>query len=601
VTGFLNKVPNVALPAFAMFISICGLAVSQQPVPASVQGLVIETGTNQPLGGAIVELRPAAGGPVVDSISTNADGGFVFPAVRPGPYRLFAMRPGYVKTEYGQRQASGPSLLLPLAPGQRAADVRLIMTPGGVISGRVTENGQPVGIADVFAIRVAYYEGQVFPTPVLSTKTNDLGEYRIFWVPPGRYYIATMINDFANNSPYFLNPEGENNTLFSTRFPMRAVLNRAIGSGAGDNAMHVPTFFPGTVNPDAAIEIDLRAGAEARNIDISAPALPVRHVRGRVMGMPADPRGQPTQANIRLVPLNIATALGSITIGTPGGSVQPNGLFDLERVFPGSYAVIAAAGGLTASVPLELRDSDANNVVINLIAGLSITGKVTIERPTALNPDPAMAALRVSLIADPITPGASSFNGTVTPDGTLRIPPNANAAGILSGSYRVVVQPILQPRTEPGRPLPTLPPPLQNAYIKSIRLGERDVMYDGLALQNQPQELLEIVIGTNPGSIEGRVINEQRRPAGAVWMALIPETKLRFRFDHKYTSTDDQGRFEIGSVPPGEYKLFAWEEMEKLGWQEPSIVRPYEGRGTLVRIEEGKKTTVEIPSIPAGN
>jgi Carboxypeptidase regulatory-like domain len=602
VVKHMKSLSSNTFIAFLIVLSICGYSVSQQPAPASLQGVVVEAATNKPLANAAVELRPSAGGAVVDSITTGADGAFVFPAVKPGPYRLSAMRPGYVKTEYGQRQAGGPSLILPLAPGQRVADARLIMTPGGVISGRVTEKGQPVGIADVFAIRVAYYEGQIYPTPVLSAKTNDLGEYRIFWLPPGRYYVATMINDFASNSPVFLNPEGDNGlSAFGTRFPMRAVLNRAIGSGAGDDAMHVPTFFPGTVNPDVALQIDLRAGAEARNIDINSPALPVRHVRGAVMGMPAGPRGEPIRPNVRLVPLDMATALGSATVGLPEGITEANGLFDLERVPPGSYAAIASAGGLTASVPLEVRDRDANNVVINLGSGLSLNGKITIERPAPLSPDPVMAALRVSLISEPLTPGSPSFNASVAPNGLLRIPQNANAAGILSGNYRVVVQPILQPRSEPGRPIQVLPPALQNTYVKSIRLGDRDVMADGLPLQNQVQESLEIVVGTNPGSVEGRVLNDQRQPAGAVWVALIPESKLRFRLDHKFTSTDAEGRFEIGSVPPGEYKIFAWEDIEKLGWQEPSVVRPYEGRGVVVRVEEGKKTTVDVTSIPAGN
>jgi hypothetical protein len=582
-------------------LCVCPYAVSQQPPPASLQGIVVEEDSNRPLGNATVELRPATGGAIIDSITTGADGVFVFPAVRPGQYRLSAMRPGHVKSEYGQRQAGGPSLILPLAPGQRVANARLIMTPGGVISGRVTEKGQPVGIADVFAIRVAYYEGQVYPTPVLSAKTNDLGEYRIFWLPPGRYYVATMINDFASNSPVFLNPEGDNSaSAFSTRFPMRAVLNRAIGSGAGDDAMHVPTFFPGTINPDAAAQIDLRAGSEARNIDINSPALPVRRVRGVVMGAPADPRGQPMITRISLAPLNIATALGSLTVGTPSGETNAAGQFDLTRVPPGSYALIASAGPLMSSTPLEVRDSDPN-VVVNLRAGLSLNGKVTIERAVPQSPDPTMAALRVRLITDPMTPGAPTFNTNVAPDGTVRIPANPNTGGILAGNYRVVVEPILQPRSEPGRILPPLPGPLQNAYVKSIRLGDRDVLNDGLPLHGQFQEPLEIVVGTNPGSIEGRVLNEQRQPAGAVWVALLPESKLRFRMDHKFASTDAEGRFEIANVPPGEYKVFAWEEIERHGWQEPNLVRPYEGRGLTVRIEEGKKASVDVTSIPAGN
>jgi hypothetical protein len=33
----------------------------------------------------------------------------------------------------------------------------------------------------------------------------------------------------------------------------------------------------------------------------------------------------------------------------------------------------------------------------------------------------------------------------------------------------------------------------------------------------------------------------------------------RRRLDHKFASTDADGKFEMTGVPPGDYKVFAWE------------------------------------------
>jgi hypothetical protein len=81
----------------------------------------------------------------------------------------------------------------------------------------------------------------------------------------------------------------------------------------------------------------------------------------------------------------------------------------------------------------------------------------------------------------------------------------------------------------------------------------------------------------------------------------MPDHEFRFRVDHRFISTDAEGRFQLPSVPPGDYKIYAWEDVERLAWQEPRFMRNYESRGTPLRVSEGQKTTIEIPVIPAQN
>jgi len=45
--------------------------------------------------------------------------------------------------------------------------------------------------------------------------------------------------------------------------------------------------------------------------------------------------------------------------------------------------------------------------------------------------------------------------------------------------------------------------------------------------------------------------------------------------------------------------LYAWEDIEKLAWQEPRLMRPFESRGTAIHIDEGRKTTIEFTAIPS--
>ena len=99
----------------------------------------------------------------------------------------------------------------------------------------------------------------------------------------------------------------------------------------------------------------------------------------------------------------------------------------------------------------------------------------------------------------------------------------------------------------PGKCWDIMSKPRLNVYVKSIRLGDADVLNDGLHLDSQPRQELVIVLGANPGILEGRVINARRQPIPRATVVLIPEGGIRFRVDHKFTSTDASGRFRPSS------------------------------------------------------
>jgi len=51
---------------------------------------------------------------------------------------------------------------------------------------------------------------------------------------------------------------------------------------------------------------------------------------------------------------------------------------------------------------------------------------------------------------------------------------------------------------------------------------------------------------------------------------------------------------------PGDYKLFAWEEIEPFAYNDPDVLRRYEEVGIPLKVSEAAKLTVEAKMIPAG-
>ena len=80
----------------------------------------------------------------------------------------------------------------------------------------------------------------------------------------------------------------------------------------------------------------------------------------------------------------------------------------------------------------------------------------------------------------------------------------------------------------------------------------------------------------------------ERSPSPCSTVVLIPEGGIRFRVDHRFTVTDASGRFRIERIPPGDYKVFAWKNIENGAWQDPDFVRPYESSGKLIHIKEAQ-------------
>ena len=124
--------------------------------------------------------------------TTDDLGKFVLRDVDEGSYRLFVARNGFVRGEYGQRSVNRPGTVITVRAGQQITDVAFRLIPASTISGRVMDStGEPLAAVTVQALRSTYdATGKRTLQPVGTAKTNDLGEYRIYWINPGRYFIS---------------------------------------------------------------------------------------------------------------------------------------------------------------------------------------------------------------------------------------------------------------------------------------------------------------------------------------------------------------------------------------------------------------------------
>jgi hypothetical protein len=110
---------------------------------------------------------------------------------------------------------------------------------------------------------------------------------------------------------------------------------------------------------------------------------------------------------------------------------------------------------------------------------------------------------------------------------------------------------------------------------------------------------LSVVLSPNGGRIEGIVVNDRRQPVAGIEAVLVP-ARQPARVDlYKTAITDSSGAFTFHGIPPGDYKVFAWEAIESFGYFDENLLRQSDPQGAAVRVEESARQQVEVRIIPA--
>jgi len=90
----------------------------------------------------------------------------------------------------------------------------------------------------------------------------------------------------------------------------------------------------------------------------------------------------------------------------------------------------------------------------------------------------------------------------------------------------------------------------------------------------------------------------QQQPASGTTVVLVHDDTSRYRVGEKATTADATGNFKFEGIAPGNYKLFAWERIDRNAWNDPAIMQEYERSSTPLHVEAGAKATVELRAIP---
>src|SRR6185369_11495171 len=133
-------------------------------------------------------------------------------------------------------------------------------------------------------------------------------------------------------------------------------------------------------------------------------------------------------------------------------------------------------------------------------------------------------------------------------------------------------------------------------YTKSARLGAIDALNPPFRIDG-PGEF-DVTLSPNAGSIDATVINKEGKTVSDATIVLVPDPPRRQRFDLYYVAgSDPNGRLHLDGIAPGDYRVFAWDDVPGDAWQDADFIRSYEDRGKPVHITEGGNENIELRMI----
>ena len=558
----------------------------------SIAITVKNTSTGEPISDVHVSVTPFAitggagprgfrgrGSAADNTVTATTDNGghAVFRDLAEGNYSIRVQLDGYFVLLNGSYQAQGTTdTSVAPPPRQPEQQVTFSMVRGAIVSGRIMDgNGQSISAVQVAAYQVKFQNGQrVLTQADPLVQSDDRGEYRLFWLTPGRYYIRTIGN--------------------------------RQGARGNTGAFPIAFYYPGTMDPTTSYPIQVREGTSLADIDITVQSIPAVTISGTVINaIPGEQIGLQGQLNRSVTAFYLARrntgfleAPILIQNGASSATRGPETLFEIRGVPPGSYdlyalfndATATAPGGIYGSrTPIEVGAENIAGIQSVIRPGAALKGKVTVSDSVSV-------------------PTRGGTFQQVTPS-TFRVQMRAKE-NIPTQLLRPLLQPIA-PDTDGVFTLSNLidgqysisgvnflP---SNAYISDIRLDSRSVFDDAvITIVKDSQSTLDIIVSRGGGTIEGTVLDAQRNPLAAVRVILIPDLPRRQNaMLYKYVDSNTKGVFNLNSVAPGRYKLFAWEEVPPGAEQDPDFIRDYDLLGTSVNVSAGIPLTgIRVTQIP---
>jgi hypothetical protein len=528
---------------------------AQQQPPATgtsrIRGRVVAADTGQAIRRAVVrisapELRETR------TTSTDPEGRYEFRDLPGGRYNVSASKGAFVTLSYGQTRPFEQGRPLQLLDSQTVEKIDFALPRGSIITGRVVdEYGDPVADVQVAPMRMQFTPQGRRPMPAAGriATTNDVGEFRMFGLPPGEYFVSATLRRFDG-------PPG----------------------ATDDRSGYAATYYPGTPNISEAQKV--RVGVGETVSEITVMLAPTR--TARISGVALDGEGKLLNGGFVML---IQLSANGMFMGGPGAQIRPDGSFSVGGLAPGDYVLraMSAFGGPdalanAAMAKVTLNGADVDGLRLVPTAPSTISGRIVIDPASTGSVKPDMVRVM------PMPKDPADF-GLAMPQPPQ--PPKADGAFELKSSPGTFTLNLMQP---------------PNWMIKSAKHNGQDVLENGLEVRaGEDIESLQVEITDRSPELSGSVADDRGRPAIEFTAIAFPQQPIAPGgvARSSIARPDQDGRFKFRPLRAGNYYVVAVDYVEQGQWLDPEYLDRLRPSATRVTIGDAETKTVDLKIVKA--
>jgi hypothetical protein len=379
-------------------------------------------------------------------------------------------------------------------------------------------------------------------------ESNDAGEFRLFGIAPGQYYISATLR------------------------------NVSFGADSDDRSGYAPSYFPGTANPAEAQRIRLDLGQSVSDVNIALVATRIARATGTVI----DAQGRPVTSGMVM---GMPRGSTGMFFGPSGNApIRSDGTFILSGLPPGDYMLRANVGGMGfgdgtpefATAEITVNGEDVTGVRLITAKMVTLTGRVVVQDAAAA---PSLK-LPIRLSATPVmdqdemTMWGGMRGGNVNDDFTfeLRVPP---------GKLRLMI----------GGPMP-------NWAIRAVRHNGIDVTDSGIEVTaGGDTSGVEVEFTNHISEITG-VVSDSRGEAARDYTVLIfSQDREQWTTNTRYRGIarpDQEGRFKARALPAGRYYAIALDGIDMNETADPEFLERVCTKATTFTLNDGETKVIEL-------
>ncbi|MDQ3170167.1 MAG: carboxypeptidase regulatory-like domain-containing protein [Acidobacteriota bacterium] len=483
---------------------------------------------------------------------TGEDGGYEITELDGADdYMLSASKTGYAPRMWGEQQLPTPPTPIKLADAQVLTDIDVALVQQLWVAGKILDaDGTPFAGAIVSALRPVFVDDRREMVTVAEIITNDRGEYRLFGLPAGQYFISAV-------DPAFLATRDHQGPL-----------------------VYAATFYPGVASPETATRLTLEPGLPRENVDFSLHIVKPARVSGKITSYD---NKQLAAGAVVMSPFR-ADKPASFTVTDV--DIRPDGTYEFANVPSGRF-IIRSRGeidrdgiALFAAFTLSVAGRNIEGVDMTLYPGARVQGLIEWAGTSPRPLDISQVRVRAPMADGSLFGDALTGNITETSGFAIR--------GAMVGSHYLRVEDLPEPWS------------LDVVYFRG-----QDVTDIPMSFQfGEEVTSLRLVLTDVSTRIDGQLVSTPGDDFESYKVVAFPANQMHWKPGSRHIKLvrpDRKGRFRIHGLPPTVYYLVATRDVDESDITDPRVLDTLTASALVIRLDRGEHKRERVPVRRATN